>query len=222
MPKDKKEFTTRTEKRKKQKSNRILNALIAIVVLLIAIKAYSIIFNEDDGETPKNVEVAEEKNELKQEQSQNLNNEKNEDEKTVDVKETQDEKSDPKDLIVTSSNDDIVEKVIVDQNWKVTPTQQTGPHESTFIEGHIDYEEKKLTIRNAVGLDEDNIIYWSVKNDGTNKGVVSVVSSYDQTEKYRVHIKWIENSGWIPVKVEVLKYLDHVKHTSIDDKDKFR
>jgi len=208
MPKDKKEFTTRTEKRKKQKSNRILNALIAIVVLLIAIKAYSIIFNEDDGETPKNVEVAEEKNELKQEQSQNLNNEKNEDEKTVDVKETQDEKSDPKDLIVTSSNDDIVEKVIVDQNWKVTPTQQTGPHESTFIEGHIDYEEKKLTIRNAVGLDEDNIIYWSVRNDGTGKGAVAVVSSKDQSEKYRVHIKWIENAGWIPIKVEILKKID--------------
>lgn len=203
MSKGNKEFNTRTERRLKQKSNRLVNTLIVIVVLLIGIKVYFLFSDNDEVDDTKNVEITKEKNNLGKEQSAN----KNQKEYVSEEDKDQDEKN-SSEVIITSSNDDTVEEVIVNNNWKVTPTKQSGDHVSTFQEGHIDYEEKLVTIRNAVELGEDDIIYWSVKNDGTNKGAIAVVSSKDQTKRYRVQIKWIENAGWIPVKVEVLKTLE--------------
>ncbi len=66
-------------------------------------------------------------------------------------------------VIVQDSDDPFVEQIIIDPSWQVTPTAQSGGHVSTYQEGHIDYEEKKLTFRNAVGLDEDNIIFGVLK-----------------------------------------------------------
>lgn len=107
-------------------------------------------------------------------------------------------------VIVQDSDDPLVDQIIIDPNWPVTPTKQTGEHISTYSEGHIDYEEKKLTIRNVVGLEEENIIYWSIRNNGSNETSIAVVSSMDQQKKYRVSIEWIANEGWKPVKVEML------------------
>nr|WP_106780056.1 YrrS family protein [Lysinibacillus timonensis] len=111
-------------------------------------------------------------------------------------------------LVKQPSTDPLVEEVIVNPNWKVTPTNQTGQHVSTYEEGHIDYEEKKETIRNAVNLDKGNIIIWSVKNNGGSENAIAVISSKDQSEKYRVSIEWVFNEGWKPVKVEKLKQID--------------
>ena len=107
-------------------------------------------------------------------------------------------------VVVQNSDDPLVEQVIIDPNWKVTPTAQTGEHISTYKKGDIDYEEKIVTIQNAVGLEEDNIIYWSVKNNGSSETSIAVVSSKDQTQNYRVSIEWVQNQGWKPVKVEIL------------------
>ncbi|CAM5195636.1 hypothetical protein UACE39S_06859 [Ureibacillus acetophenoni] len=113
-----------------------------------------------------------------------------------------------KSVVVQDSDDPLVDQVMFDPNWAVTPTKQTGTHISTYSEGHIDYEEKKVTIRNAVGLEEDNIIYWSIRNNGSNETSISVVSSMDKKEKYRVSIEWIANEGWKPVKVEMLNTIE--------------
>lgn len=129
--------------------------------------------------------------------------------KDKDKGKERDKKETKKDDSKTSTSDDNnVEEVIVSNDWEVTPTNQTGPHTSSFEEGHIDYEEKLVTIRNAVELPENDIIYWSVRNDGTGKGAVGVVSSRETGKNYRVHIKWIEDAGWMPVKVEVLKEVE--------------
>ncbi|RKJ56469.1 DUF1510 family protein, partial [Butyricicoccus sp. 1XD8-22] len=47
-----------------------------------------------------------------------------------------------------------------------------------------------------------------VKNNGSSDSAISVISSKDQAEKYRVTIQWIANQGWKPVKVEKLKQID--------------
>ncbi|MFC5542068.1 YrrS family protein [Ureibacillus suwonensis] len=196
----------------KRKMNRILNVLIAIVSALIVINVYFIVKDDGDHEVAEDTKSVQEKNDHG-EHKENPSEEKDTNDFIDDNEQNNHEEGDVEsgadedEIIVSASTDANVEKVIVNNNWKVTPTRQTGEHVSAFEEGHVDYEEKLITIRNAVELPEDDIIYWSVRNDGTGKGAVAVVSSKDLTEKFRVHIKWIDNSGWIPIKVEVLKQI---------------
>ncbi|MFC5557638.1 YrrS family protein [Ureibacillus thermophilus] len=216
MAKEGQEITSRKMKRhsdSKRKMNRILNILIAIVFALIVINLYFIVKDDGKKETAKEEETVEETKDTESEKEARTPKEDNEPSKLEENKEQDNVQKDHSsiedknnaEIIVSTSTDANVEKVIVNNNWQVTPTRQTGEHISAFEEGHVDYEEKLVTIRNAVELPEDDIIYWSVRNDGTGKGAISVVSSKDQSKKYRVHIKWIDNSGWIPIKVEVLK-----------------
>lgn len=210
MAKEKQELNSRRMKRysdNKRKMNRILNVLIAIVFTLIVINIYFIVKDDEEDEVAReDTKVEELKEHEDSEELEEQDGKKEPNNLQEDNSSIHDENND--EIIVSTSSDTNVEKVIVNNNWQVTPTRQTGEHVSAFEEGHVDYEEKLLTIRNAVELQEDNIIYWSVRNDGTGKGAVAVVSSKDQSEKYRVHIKWIENAGWIPIKVEILKKID--------------
>ncbi|MED3661490.1 YrrS family protein [Ureibacillus sp. FSL K6-8385] len=214
MPQENQEMKSRRMRRisnNKRKMNRILNILIAIVFTLIVINVYFIV--NDEQQEAKDAETIQEMKAGKGKQSNKAgendkNNEKSEKPGELGDEDASDSFENGDDIIVTTSKDANVEKVIVNNNWKVTPTKQTGEHVSAFQEGHIDYEEKLITIRNAVELPEDDIIYWSVRNDGTGKGAIAVVSSKDQSKKYRVHIKWIDNAGWIPIKVEILKQLN--------------
>lgn len=217
MAKEEQEFQSRRMRRysdKKRKMNRILNILIAVVFALIVINVYFIVKDDEDYEVAEKNEPAEKIEETVEEQKEQEESVKepveNKDPDDVIEDEASLKKGKEDEIIVSSSPDPNVEKVIVNNNWQVTPTRQTGEHVSAFQEGHIDYEEKLITIRNAVELPEDDIIYWSVRNDGTGKGSISVVSSKDLSKKYRVHIKWIDNAGWIPIKVEVLKQIEEM------------
>lgn len=223
MAKEKQELNSRRMKRysdNKRKMNRILNVMIAIVFTLIVINIYFIVKDDEEDEVAREDSKVEELKEHEDSEELEEQDSKKDEEESLDASNKNEEPNNLQEdnssihdenndeIIVSTSSDANVEKVIVNNNWQVTPTRQTGEHVSAFEEGHVDYEEKLLTIRNAVELQEDNIIYWSVRNDGTGKGAVAVVSSKDQSEKYRVHIKWIENAGWIPIKVEILKKID--------------
>ncbi|MFL0505027.1 YrrS family protein [Ureibacillus sp. 179-F W5.1 NHS] len=235
MSKKGQESLTRSNKRRKKtksKMDRLLNILIAVVSILIILNL--VIVLNDDSEKEEKTEVAQENknnssDNMKENEDTNQtdNNSSDKDDdgealegdssqsednqdstesdsgKAEDDKETSEAK-----LIVQSSNDPIVEQVITNPSWDVTPTKQSGEHVSAYEEGHIDYEEKLKTIRNAVQLDGNNIIYWSVKNNGSADSSVAVVSNNDKTEKYRVYIEWVQNEGWKPVKVEKLKKLE--------------
>ena len=55
-------------------------------------------------------------------------------------------------------------------------------------------------------LTADRKYYMSVRKiTGMRNHAIAVVSSMDKTQKYRVSIEWIDEQGWKPVKVEVLK-----------------
>lgn len=197
------QYHSELNKEKRKKQDRLLNILIAVVSVLIVIKLFFII-NDNDH-------TAQNKKETKEENAEEMLQQKTEEklEETDAEKNTNlnDDGSQEKEVVTKVENDEYVEEIIENPNWEVTPTKQTGPHVSTFEEGHIDYEEKLQAISSAVQLAEDNIIYWSVRNNGSDSAI-SIISSKDQNEKYRVTIQWIENEGWKPVKVEKLKKLE--------------
>ncbi|MFJ8262244.1 YrrS family protein [Rummeliibacillus sp. NPDC094406] len=107
-----------------------------------------------------------------------------------------------------SSNDQNVQKVITDSNWKPTKTAQKddgSTHTSSYDKGSVDWKEKIKTIATTTGLDENDMIVWYVKNGGSPDTSIGIVSSKDKKKSYRVSLKWVTNEGWQPTKLEVLK-----------------
>ncbi|RKQ19194.1 YrrS family protein [Ureibacillus endophyticus] len=223
MNNGKSENSTRHEKRQRYKAkkprkkmDRLLNVLIAIVSILIVLNLVSIFTGDDKKQNVKETnQVTESK---KNDDSKEVVTDKSEDDEPTNNDYSTENMSDENEnvyvvsaseQIVQPSNDPIVDEVIVNPSWQVTPTKQTGEHVSAYEEGHIDYEEKKETFRNVVGLSEDEVIYWSIKNNGNPNSSVAVISSNDSNRayKYRIHIEWIENEGWKPIKVEKLNQL---------------
>lgn len=219
------QYTSREQRRKQRsKSDKILNILISIVSILI-IANLAFLFTKDDKGNPEKqkdnnenqIEVT--KDPENDNESSNTNESESENDES-NASEQQNMLTDSEQIAsstlvpgtvkmkIEKSDDPIVEQVITNPNWQPTPTQQTGEHTSVYKEGHIDYEEKLQTIRNAVNLEEDNITYWRVGNNGGSDSSVAVVSSKDQSQKYRVIIEWVENQGWKPVTVEKLKQLE--------------
>ena len=199
------ESKRREQRKQKSKVDKILNILIAIVSILIVLNVLTI-FNDNDTEKELSKAAVERQSEKDKKAIADTNKTDSKSEKNVvsaqelDIEETASEAN----LIVQASNDPMVEEVIVNPQWDVTPTTQTGEHVSAYEKGHPDYEEKLETFRQAVQLAQDDVIFWSVKNNGSTGSSVAVLSSNDKTENYRVYIEWVENEGWIPVKVEKL------------------
>lgn len=195
----------RDQRKQKSKVDKILNILIAVVSILIVLNVVTIFSDNETDKISEKDQAIEKQNENNNQENEDTNTESNE---VVAAQET-DSQEEPysensAELIVESSDDPMVEEVMINPEWEVTPTEQTGEHVSAYQSGHIDYEEKLETFRNAVQLDESEIIFWSVKNNGSTESAVAVVSTKDKSENYRIYIEWIENQGWIPVKVEKL------------------
>lgn len=210
---------TRTNRRKENKMNRTLNYLIALVsvLLVITLGVIFIVWDEDEAEEQLQTEdaaleaenphaVEEDKQEDETEAGQSAttndatNDQSDENDSTVDA--NQDE------AVINASDDPLVAEIWTSDAWQAYPTVQTGEHQSTFTQGHIDYEEKLQSIFSVVPIEQQESIIWSVKNNGNAKSAIAVISSNDKTQKYRVAIEWIEQQGWKPVQVEVLNTLE--------------
>jgi len=207
------------KKKRPKKSDKLLNVLIAIVSILIVANLVFLFTKDDEKEvasenktqaekylqgknqSQKNEEVVSEEGEEEQSSDNTVVPAKNEDQ----TEEKEQSVKLPTKLTTNKSSDPQVKQEVVDPSWQPTPTKQTGEHVSVYKEGHVDYEEKLVTFRNAVNLEENNVIYWSVRNNGSSNSSIAVISSKDESQKYRVSIEWIENEGWKPVKVEELK-----------------
>ena len=204
---------------KKKKYDRLLNILIAIISILIIINFVTLL--SDNKEQSKEVAKENVKNE-QQDESTNHNQEDNgvieEGQNNESISEGQSSSeegasddglnSSEGEIIVHTSDDPNVIEAIENPQWDVTPTQQTGEHISAYQNGHIDYEEKLMTFRNVVNLDENNIIYWAVKNNGSTSHSVGIVSTMDKSEIYRIFIEWVDGKGWKPVKLERLRQVE--------------
>lgn len=209
----------------KGKGDRILNYLIALVVVLIIVVA-GFIFS-DNG---KNTEVKDAPKETVKEQPKEQAKEqaKNKEEKEPAKKEEQSEKvneqqpSSTEQTVtvenlkksetakVTTVNDQIVEEAIEDATWKPYKTSQEdsgAAHNSSYDQKSVDWKEKISAIAQITGLNEEDMTVWFVKNNGSSDSAIGTVSSKDQTKKYRVSLKWVSKEGWQPVKVEVLKQI---------------
>ncbi|MCL1694959.1 YrrS family protein [Lysinibacillus sp. BPa_S21] len=197
-----------------KKLDKLLNVLIGIVVILIIITATFVFKWQDDAgkaekDEPKQ-EQTKDKEDVKEEPSKEQNNDvaAQEEKPTKDESSKETQTSEEEATTETTSDNPIVDKVITNKTWQPTPTTQTGQHVSSYDGESVDWSEKVATVTAATGIDKDNMIIWRMGNNGSANSAIATVSTKDKTKMYRVSMEWVDNEGWLPVKLEQLNTLN--------------
>lgn len=106
------------------------------------------------------------------------------------------------------SNDPVVKETIINTSWEPVGTEQSGDHVSVYDTGSIDWKEKVDAITYATGLAESDMYIMHIGNGGGPQKSIGTVQSKDSSQKYRVHLEWVENEGWKPVKMDILNTVE--------------
>ncbi|MGN4458552.1 DUF1510 family protein [Bacillus cereus group sp. MYBK57-1] len=89
-------------------------------------------------------------------------------------------------------------------SWKPIGTEQGAKPDMKFKEGTVDWSEMKKAISYAVDVPESQLIFDFIGNNGNNKAYGNVRDK-QSNKKYKVDIDWVENQGWKPASVQVVK-----------------
>ncbi len=215
-------YSRSKRKKKANRTNTIINVLIGIVVILIVITASMIFFggsNDNKADENKGQKTEEPNGESKEDLDKEKLEKEKEDEKEP-AKEDEEESSTEEELneeesaeesgvlINKSPDDDYVKETILNTGWEPIGTKQKGEHVSLYDGTSDDWHEKIEAISYATGLSKDNMIIKKIRNGGNSQKSVGIVSSKSEDEKYRVYLDWVDDEGWIPVKMDILKTLD--------------
>ncbi|MED3264896.1 MULTISPECIES: YrrS family protein [Bacillus] len=114
--------------------------------------------------------------------------------------------------VKTSGNENKEEEKTVSQekdsqtnpSWKPIGTEQGAKPDMKFKEGTVDWSEMKKAISYAVDVPESQLIFDFIGNNGNNKAYGNVRDK-QSNKKYKVNIDWVENQGWKPASVQVVK-----------------
>ena len=220
------DFSRTGRKKKRNRSNRLLNLLIGIVVVLIVIVSASIFLRNDDekavgSDTADEVEINDETDTAQDrdnlevvEDGAEENGSDDDVDQGIDSVDTDtdatsdDETRNDGTVTIVPSEDEFVAETVIDNSWQPIGTTQTGEHVSLYDGKSVDWEEKKQAIAYATGLPSDSMIFWKIKNGGGPQQSIGIASSRDSKEKYRVYLEWVDGQGWKPVKMDILTTLD--------------
>lgn len=218
--------------KKKNRSNSILNMMIGLVFTLILITGAFIFLDngEDSAAEPEKVEIATDTEQQTSEEEDSTTEDaakeqekadaeadaKEETEADAESAEKENKPEETEEGTVTAggkitreeSNDPIVEETVINTSWEPVGTSQSGNHVSVYQKGSVDWNEKIKALSYATGLNESDMYIMMIKNGGGPQQSIGVVQSKDQSQKYRVHLEWVDNEGWKPVKMDVLKTLE--------------
>ncbi|AFQ24725.1 FMN-dependent NADH-azoreductase [Bacillus thuringiensis serovar palmanyolensis] len=170
----------------------------------------------EDKETAK---IEEKKTEDKE--TAKIEEKKTEDKETakIEEKKTEDkeaaqleEKSKAEKSVKTNGNENNEEEKAASQekgsqtnpSWKPIGTEQGAKPEMKFKEGTVDWSEMKKAISYAVDVPESQLIFDFIGNNGNNKAYGNVRDKQNN-KKYKVNIDWVENQGWKPASVQVVR-----------------
>jgi cytoskeletal protein RodZ len=192
---------------KRRRTNRILNGLIALVILLIIIVSMSIFSGNDDkgqsqNKEPKVENKVSQNEAVKADQPVRKDKEVNasevdEEDKAETAKEEDVEKDEPQ--VTEGGSDGNVKRTIVDPSWEPIGTQQSGP----FSSEDVDWEERVDALAYAIGVDKNNMTVWYLQRNG-QYGSIGTVTEKGNPQAYRVYLEWKDGEGWMPTKVEEL------------------
>ncbi|KHF41963.1 YrrS family protein [Halalkalibacter okhensis] len=189
----------RFEQRKKKRVNRILNAAIAIVTILIIVFAVQIFFNStkseeasSDNDLLDEIEESETGSIPDPVETNGGAREEDSDSELEDREESGLEEEDEWD------EDEQELEPIPEGDWEPVGTSQTGEFTPDFSKNSTNWNEMVMAIQQATGFSDMEI--WWLGNGGSPtraRGEVSDKSNIG--ERYEVYIEWIDGHGWMPV-----------------------
>ncbi|WP_283747362.1 YrrS family protein [Bacillus cereus] len=161
---------------------------------------------EKKNEDKEAAKIEEKKNEDKE--AAKIEEKKNKDKETAHLE----EKQKVEEPVKTNGNENKEGEKTISQekgsqtnpSWKAIGTEQGAKPAMKFKEGTVDWNEMKKAISYAVDVPESQLIFDFIGNNGNNKAYGNVRDK-QSNKKYKVDIDWVENQGWKPVSVQVVK-----------------
>ncbi|PGT07339.1 YrrS family protein [Bacillus cereus] len=185
-------------KQQNRRNKGIFNIAFSVVLVTVGIVTYQLFFTSDTSKKA----IAQEKKATKIEEK------KNEDKETAHLE----EKQKVEEPVKTNENENKEGEKTISQekgsqtnpSWKPIGTEQGAKPAMKFKEGTVDWNEMKKAISYAVDVPESQLIFDFIGNSGNNKAYGNVRDK-QSNKKYKVDIDWVENQGWKPVSVQVVK-----------------
>ena len=198
-------------KQQNRRNKGIFNIAFSVVIVTVGIVTYQLFFTSDTSkkaiaQEKKVTKIEEKKNEDKE--AAKIEEKKNEDKETAHL-EVKQKVEEP---VKTNENENKEGEKTISQekgsqtnsSWKAIGTEQGAKPAMQFKEGTVDWTEMKKAISYAVDVPESQLIFDFIGNNGNNKAYGNVRDK-QSNKKYKVDIDWVENQGWKPVSVQVVK-----------------
>ncbi|PEZ58165.1 FMN-dependent NADH-azoreductase [Bacillus anthracis] len=199
------------EKQQNRRKKVVFNIAFTLVLVTVGIVTYQLFFPSDTSKKA----IAQEKKATKIEEKKRkekeaaLLEEKEREEKEAALLE---EKQKAEKSVKMNGNENKEGEKTASQekgsqtnpSWKPIGTVQGAKPEMKFKEGTVDWSEMKQAISYAVDVPESQLIFDFIGNNGDNKAYGNVRDK-QSNKKYKVDIDWVENQGWKPASVQVVK-----------------
>ncbi|PEN95876.1 FMN-dependent NADH-azoreductase [Bacillus cereus] len=212
------------EKQQNRRQKAIFNIAFTLVLVTVGIVTYQLFTPSNTSKKAiaqeKKVTKIEEKK-TKDKETAKIEEKKTEDKETAKIEEKKTEDKEAAQLegkqkveksVKTNGTENKEEEKTVSQekdpqtnpSWKPIGTEQGAKPDMKFKEGTVDWSEMKKAISYAVDVPESQLIFDFIGNNGNNKAYGNVRDK-QSNKKYKVNIDWVENQGWKPVSVQVVK-----------------
>lgn len=192
-------FQTKQGRRRK---GLLLNILLGIVLLTAVTVAYQIFTSSPEQTATKETKTTSATQKKKINNGQLVVKEDDEDlakEEEASTQPTEDTK-----VMVENQNDPAVQEAYTNPSWQPIGTSQSGPHTTQFDDNTQDWKEMIQAVSYAIQVPADTLTIWYLGNNGPNKAI-GTVSAKDTKQKYKVYIEWVDNEGWKPTLVQLMK-----------------
>lgn len=209
---------------RKRKQNRLLNLMIIVVLVLIIIVGYSIFKGggahqasgpnthnsasgqNHGGQKGSKGSAANSKKHKKQSDASGSGNTSGNSSTSSNQSTGSQQSKSGSDQSNASKNGEKTgpHNLVIPQGpWSPVGTQQQSPHHTSYSSHSQDWNEQMQAMYEATGLTSDNSTLWWLERDGGDGKSVGYISPKDnESAFYIVHIQWVDQKGWKPVKVE--------------------
>lgn len=192
-------FQTKQERRRK---GILLNILLGIVLLTAVTVAYQLFTSSSEQTATKETKATSAAQKEKENTGQLVV--KKDDKDSAKEEEASTQPTEDTKVMVGNQNDPAVQEAYTNPSWQPIGTSQSGPHTTQFDDNTQDWKEMIQAISYAIQVPADTLTIWYLGNNGSNKAV-GTVTAKDTKQKYKVYIEWVDNEGWKPTLVQLMK-----------------
>lgn len=195
------------KKQGKRRKGLLLNILLGIVLLTAVTVAYQLFTSSPEQTATKETKTKETKTTSAAQKEKEDTDQlvvKEDDKDSAKEEEASAQPTEDTKVAVEDQNDPAVQEAYTNPSWQAIGTSQSGPHTTQFDDGTQDWKEMTQAISYAIQVPADTLTIWYLGNNGPNKAV-GTVTAKDTKQKYKVYIEWVDNEGWKPTLVQLMK-----------------